>query len=645
MKWLALLSLFLLVCAFPAQAEPASATPPDGPASVDELAAFLDLFFAERMATLHIPGVVYVMVKDSAVFFKKGYGHADVEARTPVDPDATLFQVASVSKLFTATALMQLVEQGRVDLHTDVNHYLQQVQLDPAFGEPVTPAHLLTHTGGFDERNIGYMARDAASVRPLGTYLADRMPPRSLPPGTVTSYSNHGFGLAGHLVEAVSGEPFARYIDAHIFGPLGMAQSTFEVPPPERSAHLAQGYRWSGETYTPVPLLFRNVPPAGALSTTARDIARFMIAHLQEGRYKDTRILDAETTREMHRQQFTHHPRLPGMAYGFIEQQINGHRMLEHSGDNPGYGSLLVLLPDQQAGFFMASNTLSNTLRIDLMRQFMDRFYPRVTDVPRLQPAPEQRDRVHRFAGAYRLNRYARGSVENMLTLFQGQYSLYADEAGYLVTQDGERWVEVEPLLFRHEAHDAYLAFREDERGRITYLFRSIGLGGVFPGAYEKEAWYESGRFTNEFFLSWIPILMLTWVIWPIGAMIGFFWRRWKERPPPERSLGMHLARFVASLFGISMLVYAVGFIQKGVQQVWRGGGELLYGMPAAMRPLLWIPLAQVVLAAGVVVFAVRAWRRSYWGLAGRIHYAVFTLAALAWIFFVAHYHLLWPAY
>ena len=136
MKWLALLSLFLRLCAFPAQAQPASATPRDGPASADELAAFLDLFFAERMATLHIPGVVYVMVKDSAVFFTKGYGYADVEARTPVDPDATLFQVASVSKLFTATALMQLVEQGRVDLHTDVNHYLQQVQLDPAFGEP-----------------------------------------------------------------------------------------------------------------------------------------------------------------------------------------------------------------------------------------------------------------------------------------------------------------------------------------------------------------------------------------------------------------------------------------------------------------------------------------------------------------------------
>ena len=188
MKWLAVFSLFLLLCAFPAQAQPASEAPPDGSASADELAAFLDLFFAERMETLHIPGVVFAVVKDGDVFFKKGYGYADVEARTPVDPDATLFQVASVSKLFTATALMQLVEQGRVDLHTDVNHYLKQVQLDPAFGEPVTPAHLLTHTGGFDERNIGYIARDAATVRPLGTYLADRMPPRALPPGTVTSY-------------------------------------------------------------------------------------------------------------------------------------------------------------------------------------------------------------------------------------------------------------------------------------------------------------------------------------------------------------------------------------------------------------------------------------------------------------------------
>ena len=425
-----------------------------------------------------------------------------------------------------------------------------------------------------------------------------------------------------------------------------MQKSTFETPlPAHLAANLARGYRWSGEAYEPAALLLRNVAPAGALSTTAADIARFMIAHLQEGRFEDTQILAPETTREMHRQQFTHHPQLPGMAYGFIEQVVNGHRLLQHGGDNPGYGSLLVLLPDQHAGFFMASNVLSNTLRKDLVRQFMHRFYPSTIDVPALQPAPDQSERVLRFTGAYRLNRYAHRSVENVLTLFQGQYHVSSDTAGYLITQGGKRWVEVEPLLFRHEANDEYLAFRENAQGQITHLFRSIDMGGVFPGAYEKEAWYESGKFVNEFFLSWIPMVLLTWVIWPIGAGIGYLWRRWKKQPRPHVTLGMRSARWMAAGFGIGMLVYVFGFMQKGIQQVWRGGGELLYGMPAAMRQLLWIPLVQVGLLLGIVVFAVLAWRRSYWGLAGRLHYSVFALAALAWVFFLVHYHLVWPVF
>ena len=653
MRRFLLLSVFFLFFPATAHAQPATTPASDttqaarpGPASPEDVAAFLDPFFAEQMEDLHVPGAVFVMVRDGEIFFKKGYGYADIEARVPVDPDETLFQVASVSKLFTATAVMQMAEQGRVDLHADVNRYLQQVQIEEAFGEPVTLAQLLTHTGGFDERNIGYVARDAASVPPLGAYLAARMPPRMLPPGTVTSYSNHGFGLAGHVVEAVTGEPFARYIDQHIFRPLGMQRSTFETPlPAALTPQLAQGYRWTGETHEAVGLLVRKVPPAGALSTTATDIARFMIAHLQEGRFGEARLLEAATVRAMHAQQFTHHPRLPGMAYGFIEQPINGHRALQHGGDNPGYASLLVLLPGQHTGFFVAANALSNTLRQRLVRQFMDRFYPPPAPAARLQPTAEQRQRVDRFTGAYRLNRYGRRSVENVLTVFQGQYYVFADSAGFLVTQDGERWVEVEPLLFRHEEREHYLAFREDAQGRITHLFRSLGLGGVFPGAYEKERWHESGQFVNEFFLSWIPMILLTWIVWPVGALIGYIRRRWKKRPRPTITAGMRLARWTAALFGFGTLVFAFGFIQKGVVMVQRGGGDLLYGLPAAMATLLWIPLVQVGLAVLLLLFAVHAWRKQYWSLPGRLHYLVFVLAALAWVYFMAHYNVLGRVY
>ena len=615
-----------------------------GPPQPAEVSVFLDAFFETQMEALHVPGAVFLMVRDSTLLVAKGYGYADLEANRRVDPATTLFQVASVSKLFTATAVMQMVEQGQVNLDADVNQYLQTLQVEHAFEEPVTLARLLTHTAGFDERNIGYAARDAASVRPLGTYLADRMPPHTIPPGTVISYSNHGFGLAGLLVEDVSGEGFARHLEKSILDPLGMQKSTFDLPLPDSLApHLARGYRWTGETYEPLPLLFRNVPPAGALSVTANDMARFMMAHLHNGRYGNTQLLKEATALEMHRQQFTHHPRLPGMAYGFIEQHVNGHRVLQHGGDALGYRSLVFLLPEQKTGFFVAYNASSSALRKELVTQFMDRFYPPPAPIQPLTPDPNVN--LNPYTGAYRLNRYGRRSLEKLLLLFYGSFYVWSDSAGYLVTQDGARWVEVEPLLFRQAEQDAYLAFQTDDRGQVTHLFRSIDMGGAFPGAYEKLAWYETATFANEFYLSWIPLLLFTWVLWPITAGVSFLWRRWKKRPRPKITKGMRAARWLAALFSIGLIWFALGFIQKSLRMVEQGGGELLYGMPPTMNLLLWIPIVQVGLLIVLLGLTIQAWRKNYWSLLGRLHYTVVTLAALAWILFAVQYNLIGHLY
>lgn len=628
----------------PSIQHPAAGDTLAAPPQPADVSAFLDAFFEAQMEALHVPGAVFLMVRDSTVLVTKGYGYADLEANRRVNPATTLFQVASVSKLFTATAVMQMVEQGRVNLDADVNQYLQTIQVEPAFGEPVTLAHLLTHTAGFDERYIGYAARDAASVRPLGTYLADRMPPRTIPPGTVISYSNHGFGLAGLLVEDVSGEAFARYVEKHILYPLGMQMSTFDLPLPDSLApHLAQGYRWTGETYEPLPLLFRNVPPAGALSVTANDMARFVIAHLNNGRYRNTQLLKEATALEMHRQQFTHHPRLPGMAYGFMEQHVNGHRVLHHGGDVPGYRSLLFLLPEQKTGFFVAYNASSSALRKELVHQFMDRFYPAPAQIEPLTPGPDVN--LNRYTGVYLLNRYGRRSLEKLLLLFNESFYVWSDSAGYLVTRHGEQWVEVEPLLFRQAEKDAYLAFQADDRGRVTHLFRGIDMGGTFPGAYEKLAWYETPAFVNEFYLSWIPLLLFTWVLWPMTAGVSFLWRLWKKRPRPRKTKGMRAARWLAALFSIGMIWFALGFIQKSLRMVGQGGGELLYGMPPNMNLLLWIPIVQVGLLIVLLGFTIQAWRKKYWTLVGRLHYTVVTLAALAWIIFAVQYNLIGHLY
>ncbi len=140
---------------------------PPALADLDDLAAFLDGFIAEGLDTYRLPGVTVAVVADGATIFARGYGYADLEQGIAVDPETTLFDVGSVAKLFTFTAVMQLVEDGRLDLHADVNRYLTHFQVEGAYPEPVTAAHLLTHTAGFDERDIGAAARSPEEVLPV----------------------------------------------------------------------------------------------------------------------------------------------------------------------------------------------------------------------------------------------------------------------------------------------------------------------------------------------------------------------------------------------------------------------------------------------------------------------------------------------
>jgi CubicO group peptidase (beta-lactamase class C family) len=261
-----------------------------------------------------------------------------------VDPETTLFRVASVSKLFTATAAMQLVEQGKLELHADVNQYLEDFEIEEAYGEPVTLHHLLTHTGGFDDRFLRTGLRIGTPIQPLGRYLAERMPPRVTPPGRILSYSNHGIALVGHLVEAVTGSSFTEYVDAQVLGPLGMTRSRFFLSVP-LSPDLATPYEYRGGEYRKLGYDHDLMGPAGELNTTGTDMARFMIAQLQLGRLGGKRILEEKTARLMQGQHFTHHPGLDGWCYGFQASENNGVRTIGHGGDWRGFRTSLVLLP------------------------------------------------------------------------------------------------------------------------------------------------------------------------------------------------------------------------------------------------------------------------------------------------------------
>lgn len=614
-----------------------SAPHQQGPTDPQELEAFLDAFFAEQMEALHIPGAVFILVKDGETFVTKGYGLADLESQRPVIPDETLFRVGSVSKLFTATAIMQLVEQGQLNLDQGVNNYLDDFQLPDDDSNPVTVANLLTHTGGFDERLTGTGVRSPSELAPLGQYLADNMPPRVMPPGDNISYSNHGYVLAGYLVEEISGSPFEQYVEENILRPLDMNHSSFRQPlPSELAPDLASGYIYTTD-YQVLSVEYLNIAPAGSLCATATDMAHFMIAHLQNGRYEDARILEEETAQEMHQRQFTHHPQLAGWAYGFYEHIENGQRAIVHGGDITGFSSLLFLLPEQNLGFFVSFNASVSALfglgdpREEWVSRFLDRYYPVAEGPVSGQPSAD----LQCFSGNYRMNRYARTTLEKGLPpIPMLQWRVIANDDGTLTLEsplnilESSLWVEVGPLLFQEVDGDGYVAFREDEKGRITHMFMmTLGV----PMALEKVSWYE----TDVFQLSLIGFFVLAFLsvfAWPVGALI----RRLRKRPAEPSRLALW-ARYLAGLVSALNLVFVVGLVVR-LGQVLSG---VFYGTPAYFVALLVIPLLTAILTVGLVVFTVLAWRDNYWSVLGRLHYSLVTLAALVFIWFVNYWNLL----
>jgi CubicO group peptidase (beta-lactamase class C family) len=491
------LSALLLVLTLAATAR-ADVSPREDSASLE---ALIGGVVTRQLAAYRIPGATVAVVREGRVVLARGYGDANAGHPTTVVADRTLFRVASVGKLFVWTAVMQLAEQGRLELDVDVNTYLEDPRVPETFPQPLTLLHLMAHAGGFEVRER--LWAEGAPPDSLATYLRERMPARVRPPGQLSAYSDYGTGLAQHIVERVSGQPFEQYLRENLLEPLGMKRSLFgRTVPPELATDLALGHTVEEGSPRAQPLEQVVVASGGSLSTTATDLARFMLAHLQGGQYEGRRILREETVRRMHRQHFTHDPRLSGWAHGFMELRLNGQRLIGHTGDAYLFHSLLVLMPEHGTGLFVSYNGTgekggAQRARMELLRAFLDRHHPALpADV--LAPTKDFARRAARFEGGYQTTWRAYRTAEASLGWRQevrvrdgGAGTLHLRKPG----SAPRRWVEVEPLLFR-PAEDPVsperVAFREDAEGHITHLF----FQNRPEEAFEKVPWYETSTFT-----------------------------------------------------------------------------------------------------------------------------------------------------
>jgi CubicO group peptidase (beta-lactamase class C family) len=388
----------------------------------------------------------------------KGYGVANVATRQRVSPDSTLWRIGSISKVMTAVGVVQLADRGRIRLSADVNQYLHRLRVPVAYGEPVTPWHLLTHTAGLDELP-GRSAPSREAVLPLHVFLRERLV-RVRRPGRVVAYSSFGPALAGALIEDVSNLPYETYLERNVWRPLGMLRTN--VTPKDG---MPRGYDVQGDSVVEAPWEWSHTAPAGMVNSTAADMGRFM--NMMLGHHPDgSRVLSDSARASMLTRQITTHPRVPGMGLGFQEDRINGRTIFEHGGDIAGYASLMVLLPDEATGFFVATHREGAQLRNTLKQHLLDRFFPRQPGAGAAAAPPAIASDLSKFAGEYRWNIFCRTCANPWLP---GAIRVTVNQDSTLGFLD-QKWVPIEPLLFQSADGRSLLGFATDSTGAVTQL-------------------------------------------------------------------------------------------------------------------------------------------------------------------------------
>lgn len=591
-----------------------------------DVEAFLEGIVPLQLSRDDIAGATISIVKDGKLLFSKGYGYADVEKKAPVKPDATLFRPGSISKLFTWTAVMQLSEQGKLDLDRDVNEYLD-FKIPEAFGKPITLKNILTHTPGFEEQIKDLFGGEKSPN--LGEYVRDHIPNRIYPPGTVPAYSNYGTALAGYIVERVSGQSFDDYITEHIFKPLGMNSSTFAQPlPADLAPNMSRGYLLGSDE--PKPFEVVGPYPAGSLSSTAADMSKFMLAHLQLGKLGDGQILKPETAKLMHSRLFGLDDAANAMAYGFYEESRNGHRIIGHGGDTVSFHSDLHLIPDAGVGFFVSYNSAGRgqvSGRAMLWDAFLGRYFPVApSNAPTLDTAKKDAAAV---AGTYIVSRRPEGSLLRIAALL-GQAVVTPNEDGTISVDalkdpndKPKRWREVAPMTFRDVNGEDSIVFKPDQTGRmqmiIAYPFMTFQRVGIM----------DNGKLVLTAVGLSLLVMILTLILWFVAWLTRRHYGGKLDLTPREKQL-RYLVRifFALDLIFVVALAAIITYMSSNLGFFSDSGNN-------------WIRIAQIIGVLGVIgtpvilYNAVHAWMSSRYRIWGKLQATIFALAAIGFLWFV----------
>jgi CubicO group peptidase (beta-lactamase class C family) len=360
------------------------------PASIERVAL-------EELAATKTPGAAVAVVLGDRVVFSHGYGVASVDTGAPIAPDM-LFRLGSTTKMFTASAVVGLALEGRIDLNEPVSKYISG--LDPVIGK-LTSNQLLSHTSGLhDEAPMFGSHEEAALGAGIHAWKADFL---FAPPGRIYSYSNPGYWLAGYLAETVGGKPYADVIAERLFAPLGMQRSTLR-PAMAMTWPLAQGH----EVRDGKPIVIRPVAdnasgwPAGSIFSSALELARFVIAFMNDGRLDGKQVLPPKLIAILS----SPHAEIPGSdhryGYGLQSSTTRGVHWVEHGGSRAGYGSTIRMAPERKFAVIIVANRSGSGMPklADAISEAALGLDPKLPEEPATHPLDAAESR--RYAGVYR---------------------------------------------------------------------------------------------------------------------------------------------------------------------------------------------------------------------------------------------------
>lgn len=602
---------------------PLKAAEADG--ETGRLESYVDGLAAGQLRSEQVPGISLAIVKDGRVVLTKGYGFADIEKHTPAGSD-TLFRLGSISKLFTWTATMQLVEQGRLDTHADVNRYLGDAALPKTPYRPVTLADLMNHRAGFEAADLGYdFFADAGKVPSLQEFVRKHRPALVREPGLITSYSNYGATLTGYVVQRVARQPYPDYVQQHVFAPLAMRGTTFSEPAqagrgvrddamaPALAARTATGYVRVAGRQTPLPheYIYPAAAPAGSAYSSADDMARFMLFYLGHSGQDAAPVLRPETMAAMRKREFADRTGATDFAHGFFNGRLAGHPTYGHTGSMIGFKSALLLVPDLDLGVYVAVNSAQG--------------WPVVNDLPRLivehvaGPQPAQsgspsavfEPTLGRFTGRYFGMRRSYTRLEKLLKLQGADATVSATADNKLVIARGadvRTWTAVAPLTFQELGGDDLVRFVADGQGRIVRFYPPAG-----HEALERMGWATSPT------LLFASIIVATLLALTMLLTVG---RNLKQGKQNGRRWSW-LTAVVATL----TIVFAVLFV-LAMKNLSAEGIGLMFSWPTPALLEMTVAAKILVVAALLMLIALwPLWRTRSWPLWARVHATLFALS------------------